>query len=248
MANNLKSKFRAEIQKLKQMKSFKDRFDYIWEYYKLYIICIIAAIVAISYTVNMTLINPPKKIGVGLTLTSGFIENADIFKADAEKAIGMDSNHQLDLTEISLDGDNPKYQYIMQQKFMVMIAANEIDLIIGNADFFSDFYSTKSTFIDLTSLLKDKKYAAIENKFKEALIPIEYLDKPIYIDKDIVKYTDEFTPETEIDCIKRPVAVKLDNSEIFKSSNSEDLYIGFSSAGIRTDMALKLFDYIVGLN
>jgi len=52
--------FRTEWAKMKPM-NFRDKRQYIWEYYKLQIIVLVIAIVAIIYTINNVFINPPKR-------------------------------------------------------------------------------------------------------------------------------------------------------------------------------------------
>lgn len=237
-----------EKNKLKQMKSFKDRFDYIWEYYKLHIVGTIFIIIVASYIINLTLINPPKRREVGLTITSEALPNEEIFKANAEKAINVQEGYEIVITNLYLGAtQNSAYQNAVKQKFMVMLAANEIDLIIGVKDFFDDLNSTQAMFGNLEQILSSTKYDGIRDKFIENLIPIEAVESGVD-DSEIIDYTNPVDQKI-YKCVSKPIAVSLEGNEVLEQLgyNTENLYIGFISNSKRMDKALDLFDYIMGL-
>lgn len=250
----IKAKLELEKQKLKQMKSFKDRLDYIWEYYKILITSTVITIFVIGYFINIIWINPPDKTAVGLTITNALLENAEVLKVDAEKALNIEPGYEVTITSLPLGvGEDISYQRSLQQKLMVMLAAREIDLIIGHEEFFGDPDSVEGYFYDISNLLTDSKYDEIRDRFIYSLIPIKSLtDEEIQnLDKsEIIEYTDELAYKDEpLSCIKRPVAVKLDGCKILEDLGyyTKNAAIGFITSGSNLDNSIKLFDYIMSI-
>lgn len=247
MFDSFKMELEEEKHKLKQMKSLKDKWDYIWEYYKLPIIGIIFVICVISYIINLTVINPHKKREVGLTLLTEALPNQELFKANAEKAINVQDGYELVINNLQLDdSQSTEYQKAIKQKFLVMLAASEIDLIIGVKDFFGELNSTQALFMNLEKTLADSKYDSIRDKFLYNLVPVKSIEQ--VDESEIIDYVNPVDQQT-YKCVKRPIAVSLENNEILKQLgyNTYNIYIGFISNSPRMDKAMELFDYIFGL-
>jgi len=248
MLESFKIELKEEKSKLKKMKSFKDRWDYIWEYYKLPIIGIIFVLCTIAYVINLTLINPPKKRGVGLTLITEALPNQEVFKANAEKAINVQEGYELVINNLYLDdSQSTEYQKAIKQKFLVMLAASEIDLIIGIEDFFGELNSTQGLFMNLDQALSDSKYDSIRDKFIYGLIPVKSAGE---IDEsEIVDYVNPVDQQT-YKCVKRPIAISLKDNEVLEQLgyNTYNTYIAFIANSPRMEKALELFDYIFSLD
>jgi hypothetical protein len=149
---------------LKSM-SRKEKIEYIWDYYKLHIISVIVVIAVIAsfihgqltkidYVVNVTIIgnaiNESKKEEAEKKFTSLVIKEGEQRKQALIDVIATDKS------ELS---------YEMMQKFVVRIAAGEIDVVILDKGFFDSFVK-QDMFIPLESIsqinLSDIKQSKIE--------------------------------------------------------------------------------------
>jgi hypothetical protein len=149
---------------LKSM-SRKEKIEYIWDYYKLHIISVIVVIAVIAsfihgqltkidYVVNVTIIgnaiNESKKEEAEKKFTSLVIKEGEQRKQALIDVITTDKS------ELS---------YEMMQKFVVRIAAGEIDVVILDKGFFDSFVK-QDMFIPLESIsqinLSDIKQSKIE--------------------------------------------------------------------------------------
>jgi hypothetical protein len=149
---------------LKSM-SRKEKIEYIWDYYKLHIISVIVVIAVIAsfihgqltkidYVVNVTIIgnaiNESKKEEAEKKFTSLVIKEGEQRKQALFDVITTDKS------ELS---------YEMMQKFVVRIAAGEIDVVILDKGFFDSFVK-QDMFIPLESIsqinLSDIKQSKIE--------------------------------------------------------------------------------------
>jgi hypothetical protein len=149
---------------LKSM-SRKEKIEYIWDYYKLHIISVIVVIAVIAsfihgqltkidYVVNITMIgnavNESKKEEAEKKFTSLVVKEGEQRKQALIDVIATDKS------ELS---------YEMMQKFVVRIAAGEIDVVILDKGFFDSFVK-QDMFIPLESIsqinLSDIKQSKIE--------------------------------------------------------------------------------------
>jgi hypothetical protein len=149
---------------LKSM-SRKEKIEYIWDYYKLHIISVIIVIAVlasfihgqltkIEYVVNVTMIgnaaSEPKREELERKLTSLVVKEGEQRKQAFVDVITTDKS------ELS---------YEMTQKFVVRIAAGEIDVVILDKGFFDSFVK-QDMFLPLESInqinLSDIKQDKIE--------------------------------------------------------------------------------------
>jgi hypothetical protein len=228
------------------MKSFKDKKDYILDYYKFHIISIILILITALYIINTTWINPPDKTGVGLVITNGTLEKSAVLKSNAEAAIGIQPGYELTVTALPLDSTQEvSYAQAMQQKLVVMLVSGDADLVIGVEDFFVA-NSTASFFSDLSRVLTDAKYKNLQDRFIMGLVPVDLADPSTVTENEKVTYK---TQTDDIICVKRPIGIRLDGCKVlddlgFRSAGS---VIGFSSTGKRMEITLKLLDYLLGI-
>ncbi|MCL1988746.1 MAG: hypothetical protein FWG64_12380 [Firmicutes bacterium] len=129
----LKERFKAEIQKIKQM-NFREKREYIWEYYKLQIIGGIIAALLIGSLVNDTIINPPARSALTIAWMAGF-EMTENLEALTDKiypvVVDYTQNETLHLLNFNMIGD-PQHDMAQHQRFSAMTAAQEIDIVIGD--------------------------------------------------------------------------------------------------------------------
>lgn len=245
------AKIRLEKEKIKNMKSFKDKADYIWEYYKLPIVSGILIIIMIGYIVNITIINPADKTGVGIAFTylQSNEERDNSLKLNSEKAIDIGEGYEVSINSVPIGlSEDITYEQGMQQKILAMIVTGEIDLIIGVDEFFYQ-NSTESIFLDLEEVLSNSKYDGLRDKFLTSLLPVNMVSPEIVAKSEIVEHASPFDNTDITECIKRPVAIKLNDSKVLKDLGYpvEGVSIAFISTSKRPEMTLRLFNYIMGI-
>ncbi len=243
------SKLELEKKKLKEMKSFKDRKDYILEYYKIHIISIVLLIIFIIYTLNIMIFNPSDKTAVSLAITHLRLPDSAIetLKTDVEKSIGIEEGYEFTINSFPLGSSQDiKYEQALIQKLYAMITIGDIDLVIGVEEFFKQ-NSISSLFLDVSELLKNPKYDTLKDKFVMGLVPIENLEEGTYKQEDIVEVDDGFNI---ILCVEQPIAVRLDTSKILSDLgyDTKETLIGFIGNSKRPDVTIKLFDYIMNID
>lgn len=241
-----KAKLALEKKKLSEMKSFKDKKDYILDYYKFHIISVILIITLILYVINTVIINPPDKTGVGLIITNGTLQNSELLKASAEAEIGIEEGYELTISSLPLGSTQDiSYEQAMQQKLFALIVSGDADLVIGVEEFFTA-NSTASLFSDTSQLLTDSKYQVLQDRLLYGLVPIDMLDASTVSEKDKVKYN---TGTEEIICVNRPIGIKIDGCKVLEDLgfDTKGSIIGFTSTSKRPEITLRLLDYLLAI-
>ena len=143
MERGQKDSFREHLakekKKLKEM-TFKEKLDYIWTYYKLHILAFLF-IAVIAGSLVYTAMNPP---------LPAYIEAAmcDVYMGEAVEEALIELLHGAGLYEPSQErisatyfnnSDDPNLQIAMSQRFMAMLAATELDIIIASGEAFEGF-------------------------------------------------------------------------------------------------------------
>lgn len=245
------AKIKLEKEKLRDMKSFKDKADYIWEYYRLPIVSGIFILIIIGYIVNITIINPPDKTGVGIAFTHIMSdeERENSLKVNSEQAINIGEGYEVSINAVPIGlSQDVTYEQGMQQKILAMIVTGEIDLIIGVNEFFYQ-NATESIFLDIGEVLSDNKYDGLRDKFITGLLPKEMVSPEIVAKSEIVEHPSPLDNTDITECIERPVAIKLNDCKVLKDLGYpvDGISIAFISTSKRPEMTLKLFDYIMGI-
>ncbi|CRZ33263.1 hypothetical protein DFR55_1561 [Herbinix hemicellulosilytica] len=155
----------SEKEKLKNM-SWKDRFDYIWEYYKYHGLAIVLAIILIIYTV-ITILKPKTETILYAAIVNNPIpidvwpeykdKLTDYLELDPEtEDIFLNYNFYFNTTS--------DYEVGMRQVLSYHLAASEIDLIIAPLSEFSQY--VKFGFFDpLSDQLPTDLYSLLTDKF-----------------------------------------------------------------------------------
>jgi len=134
MLKNLKLFFDTERSKLKEL-STKEKSEYIWEYYRIHIIAFIFACVLIGSLVNALWLNPEKAMYFQITFYGGFADSdtLDSFSTHLEEALMTPEERetmQIASTLLMVDSVDPQIEMANRQRFVVMLAAREIDLLV----------------------------------------------------------------------------------------------------------------------
>ena len=132
--------------------SFKEKCDYIWEYYKIHILSTLILIAIIISTVHSI----ATKVDVYCTITyiGDYISDETLsqFKSDInEIVLKGDKTKTIEFNNFLGDEESLKSNPQIMQKLSVMIPAKEMDIAIINKDFFDSNFSS-DIFLDLTTL------------------------------------------------------------------------------------------------
>lgn len=201
----LKDKIKQEQDKLSKMNT-KAKVSYIWDYYKVPIIVIIAVTAIIISLVSTIYTNSQKEtileaavfdnIGNGDMddkLLEGFREYAKL--ESKNQIVNLDSTYVID----DSGQGNPQQVMMSRQKFMAVTAAGEIDLTISKESVVKE-YANLGAYEDLKNLLPEDMWQQIEDKAvymennngEEVLVGIRLTD---------TKAASYFTLEDPIACI-----------------------------------------------
>lgn len=164
---SLKEQFQNEKAKLSKMNA-KEKIDYIWEYYKYWIIGTIAGIALIYGIVSaqienskdtylyLTMVNSSMVSGGETTLMDDFATYAQVDQSKVK--LNLDTSIQMK-TDMS-----DEYSMNSSAKMFAQFAAQTIDATIMNKDMI-DFFLDKDAFADLEEILPAEFYKEHEDNF-----------------------------------------------------------------------------------
>jgi len=148
-----KEKLRAELDKLKSLKGRK-LWEYIWEYYKLAIIGILIVFVILGSTIYNSIANPiPETV-----LNVAWIHQPQLFEfyehvaAQLEEALTENNRNETVHVIAFLEGGDPQFDMAMQMRFLVMMAAADLDVVIADRSELED-KAMNGMLKDISSLL-----------------------------------------------------------------------------------------------
>ena len=228
----LMDEFKEERESIKN-KSFKEKLDYFWCYYKWWVILPII-IVIIAGNLISTMMNQPKYILDGM-----FINISDFNSLEAldEYLYTFVEEHGLDSSKYSV-AYNPNHTYISEEKKASMsedqydpsankyaiqnvvagLGSKSLNFVIGPADSLLELDSNQ-LFTDLSEFLTDEQLSLYESHF-------------IYIED-----------EKEI-----PILIDISGCEALQKiygSNVDNLAIGIVNDENEKDMMLEFLDYLM---
>ena len=217
----IKNFFKTEWNKLKVM-SFRDKRQYIWEYYKLHIIFGGIAIAILGSIINTVFINPPRREYLYIAWAGSFILPAHLEALEERlEVIVSDPERYLVRVTSYAPTENLEMDMALQQRFFAMISVGAIDLYVisseehvhGVAEFglIRPIYDV----VDAMAALDPVFHA----KMLERLVVITYID-----------------PEGDGEAkITNAMAVSLEGSPLLEATGlwSDGLYVGFVSTSTR---------------
>jgi len=167
MPKSLKNFFDTEYSKLKDM-STKEKVEYIWGYYKIHIVVFIFVCVLIGSLVNTIWLNPQKAIYLQITFHSGFVDpdTIDSFYLHLEEALMTPEKReimQIAGVALMLGAGDPQIEMANSQRFVVMLAAREIDLLVISREELMTL-APEGFFLPLNEILLDNMLTQMSNK------------------------------------------------------------------------------------
>jgi len=177
----IKEKLRIEIAKLREM-TFKEKLEYIWEYYKIHIIVVCVLLFLIGGMLNTRFFNPPPDTALFISWNSGYatMEQFDLLQDVLEELVLEGERHEeIMISHVIINDADPAMSIASMQRLVAMIAAGEIDILILDSELLKQF--TTSGFLrPMESLLAEVEvanpmvYSAIKEKI--TIVPYEHED------------------------------------------------------------------------
>jgi len=134
-----KEQSRTEKKKLREM-TFKEKAEYIWEYYRFQIIAAVV-VIAVAGSIIHGILNPPIPSFAGVALFEVYF--GETFEKEFERitaeALIEDRELEAVYTHSFLSGGDPSTEMINVQKLMAMVSTNELDLLIAENEMFLSF-------------------------------------------------------------------------------------------------------------
>ncbi|MDR1665070.1 MAG: hypothetical protein LBR83_09155 [Clostridiales bacterium] len=131
MDENTKFSFKGELSKLKVM-GFKEKREYIWEYYKIPIIAGVILLFIIGSLINSWFINPPKQNYVSVGWVSGYesYENVTLLEDELTVAIVDDLERQTVYVPTFFQTGEPQTDMVMGQRLAAMMSVGDLNALL----------------------------------------------------------------------------------------------------------------------
>ncbi len=151
-----KEKVKFEIFKIKSQKGFKKKFEYIYEYYKLWIFGILIFGLFVFALVDAQIQNSKEDLIYVAVLNSGIVSNNEsTLMNDFAEYMEMNPKKQKATLDVSytIDSDmSTEQSYNSSMKLYAQFASKSVDAIIANPDMFN-FYCNMNAFHHLDEVL-----------------------------------------------------------------------------------------------
>jgi len=142
--------FATEKAKLKEM-NFKQKREYIWEYYKVHIIILIILLIAVGSIINTVFINPPKQNYLyiaWLTQQEG-INHTELLENALEPFVEDPERQTVTVASYATTG-NDQMDMVLYTRFFGRLQSGDIDIYLLNGETISDL-----TYDDLASPIRE---------------------------------------------------------------------------------------------
>ena len=195
----VKDSARTDREKLREM-NLKEKVEFIWEYYKYFIIGFIIAVIVIWSLLYTTVINPSPESALFISWNAGFAtdEQIDDLKEYLEYfLVDEEENKEVVISVFFFDEDLPETIMMGHQRMAAMIAAGAIDLFILDNELM-ELYSLNGFILPLESILAEinrknpdvykrieentnyEIYEIEDNVFEERIVAITIGKNPLF--------------------------------------------------------------------
>lgn len=219
---SINEEIKREKSKLKD-KSLKEKLGYIWYYYKIHILAVLAAVVIIGYLISSIHRNsiPSAIYAVVLNTEDAYADHDDFMNSFCKYA-GIDTDSHTTTLESSLHIDREaadNNSILANQKLMALFSTKTIDVFISDQSNFDNFAEV-GTFYDLREIL-----------------PKDLQDK--------VK--DNFYYYTYEESGKVPIGIYVNDFPKFKEEGfvSNDAIFGIPATTTQKENAVKFLEYLL---
>lgn len=153
---SIKEKIRFELLKLKSIKGFKNKFEYIYDYYKWWFVGILVFGILIYALVDAQIQNSKEDIIYVAAINSGLVSSSEsAIIDDFAQLMQMNPKKQTATLDVSYSMDSEmstEYSYSSSMKLYAQFASRDIDIVIADKDMF-DFYCKNDAFYHLDEIL-----------------------------------------------------------------------------------------------
>lgn len=222
---SFKEGFNNELKKLSTMK-FKDKADYIWEYYKFWIIGFVVLAV-LTYNVVAAQIENSKETLINITMINSDLVSAGetTLLEDFADYMNVDLDDRKAIIDVSMRMTpemDDEFSLNCSAKIFAQFAANTIDVTIMDKDMLS-FYDKIDAFSKLDELVSPEFYE---------------------------KHKDSFVTGVDSEGNEYICAIDISDSEIFKRSNaySGKAYLSIISNSLYADNSVAFLEYLYSEN
>lgn len=238
---------KSEYKKVEE-KTPKERWEYVWDYYK-WPIVVTVLVIALLIQGVVGAVNQKEIVFSGFVLNSKIALDDDAFLQGFYDYAGIASDEQeaAFYSDITLQDGNAKGDTTAFQRIMAGIANKESEFIVGQETPFQlCAYSTGRILMDLRNFFDADTLA----KFSDRLYYIDgavlaILDAPVGEQVGPVEYPDPMKPEDMQDPI--PVGIDISDREAFCSAyylTEQTLYLGVIANTPRLELTLKFIEYL----
>jgi hypothetical protein len=143
----LKERYHNEMAKLRKM-NFKQKREYIWEYFKFPIIMLGIALVVAGSIVYSAVFNPPKNTVLYIAWTSGYVLDDNLRYVNgalSEILLENPDKEEVVISPFYADED-PEYVMVQSYRTIAMLSTGEIDIFILEEKLAFDYHMAE--FID----------------------------------------------------------------------------------------------------
>jgi len=131
-----KEKLRIEITKLRSM-SFKEKIEYIWEYYKLLLVGIFVFLLILGSIIYATAINPSPQTALFAEWSAGFVtsDQLDVLSGVLTENLVGESENKVATVSLFFDSaEDPQMLMAMMGRRIAMISVGELDVVIQSSE------------------------------------------------------------------------------------------------------------------
>ena len=242
-----------EQQKKLEGKTWKDKLNYFWYYYKIHTIAVIFALFLIGIFIKDSV--TAKDYAFSAILLNAYgSDKQEAFQEDFAEYADIDTgtyNCYIDTTSTLSYDTMSQMDLAVMQRIIAMAETGEIDVMISNEENFNQ-YSSSMMFIDLREVLPAAEYKKYESDFYyiDAAI-FENDDEIIYDENGIPQSTDTVSDHTDPSAMEDPMPVgiylkdsaKLKEWACYTGIEGSPVF-GFNYSSERKDVAHLFLKYL----
>ncbi|HBA69239.1 MAG TPA: hypothetical protein DCZ40_07770 [Lachnospiraceae bacterium] len=247
----LKDEVREQQEKLRG-KSFREKLEYFWDYYKIHTLVILFAAFTIGLFIRDTA-NSKDDAFSAVVLNSYGFEMQEAFQEDFASYAGIDTdtyNCLIDATStLSLDSMT-QFDLAFSQRLTGLVQTSSLDAFISDAEIFGH-YAEGMMFQDLREVLSEEEYKKYEPCFyyidEAAIKESGGMDEGLYPDEQTKPSPDPADP----DAMETPVPVGIylkDSSKLAQwncyADTKETPVFGFVFTSKRPDLSRLFLAYL----
>ena len=211
----------------------KEKLEYIWNYYKWAIIGGFLALLFIAWSINHYIINPPKKDSLAIGAVSS--RYLDLMNEELPNTLNLmlptlsDKRNQITVYDLLMTNDADQNSYYNGQRMVMMIAAESLDVLIGDEEIMKAI-GQGGYLLNLDGFLKEEERAAYDT-----------------VQVEVTTATDELGRVTGSGG-PYPLLLRIGTNKLLKEKfGSQELYLGVVGNAPHQEAIHELLAYFMTL-